>query len=90
MSWLHDLWRKMKSPFSDDDVLNAENEDALREHSKAVEEMRTVTEIRKSTNTKLREVLLQALEGAAEPSPQFGEFERSIRKERRRERTKHQ
>jgi len=82
MSWFSKFLRSIGvlSDFTHDDILNAEAEDALLEHSKVVREMETTTRVRKTVNDKLRRVLAEA----RERSSSFGDFEQNIRRETRR------
>jgi len=81
VSWLTSILRRVGvlSAFTADDVLNAESEDALREHKLVVEEVKTQSAARKQTNEKLRNALRQA----RVRTHAFAEFEQGIQGESR-------
>ena len=62
MSWLLGMLRRLRvlPDFTADDILNAENEDSLREHKATVEEVKVQSALRRQTNERLRSVLEQA------------------------------
>lgn len=67
MNWIAKLlrWLRVIPSFTQDDVLNAENEDALLEHRKVVDELASATRLRKEINGRLRRVLTEATSARA-------------------------
>jgi ornithine carbamoyltransferase len=63
--------------FTQDDILNAENEESLREHAIVVHAVTDAIRRRVANN----EVLRRAIEQAKERTADIGEFERKIRGE---------
>jgi len=82
MNWLSKVLRRLRvlPNFTQDDILNAETEDALMEHKKVVDEVNATTHDRKLINAKLRGVLSEA----RERSSHFADFEQSLKRDRRR------
>lgn len=67
--------------YTDDDVINAENDDALRTHSSAVVNLHESIERRLQGNEALR----RSITIAKDRTNSFGEFERQVKAMRNRE-----
>jgi hypothetical protein len=81
MKWIFQMFKlfHLLPAFTADDVLNAEQEDALREHAEVVQAVKAQAEQRRSGNEKLR----AALHEARQAMPVFGEFEHAMRSRER-------
>lgn len=62
MSWITGILKRahLLPAFSEDDVLNASTEDALREHTQLVDRVREVTQKRVRGNDALRKSIMSA------------------------------
>lgn len=79
MNWLDSVLKRMGivPDFTQDDILNAENEESLRVHSIAVHEVTDAIRRRVENNRILR----QAIENAKERTGDIRDFEQKIRGE---------
>lgn len=77
MTWIDDMLKRIgiTPNFTQDDVLNAENEDALHTHSALVHELTEAIHRRVAGN----EILRHAIDQAKERTRDVPEFERRIR-----------
>lgn len=69
------LWARLRPPFSHDDILNAEGENALVD----VERGKEAVETARAEGTQSNERLRSAMRGVRKRSAQFAQFEERIR-----------
>jgi hypothetical protein len=76
MNWISSLLKRLHiiGQFSEDDVINASTEDALREHSQLVEQVREVTKKRVQGNEALR----ASISSAKHRTNSFADFEKFV------------
>lgn len=78
--YLFGLWARLRPPFSHDDILNAEGDNALRD----VEQGKRAVETARDEGTRSNERLRSAMRAARVRSSSFAQFEERIRHERQR------
>lgn len=79
MGWLSNLWAHFRAPFTVDDILNAESEDALRDVHKGEAAVIDARAKAVTSDDKLR----KTLRAARERTRTFEQFEERIRQRTR-------
>lgn len=75
MGWLSNLWAQMRAPFTEDDIMNAESDDALRNVELGKQAVTDAREKAVTSDDRLRRVL----RATRERTRTFEQFEERIR-----------
>lgn len=75
MQWLRNIWAQLRAPFTVDDILNAESENALRDVQKGTEAVADARAQQVDSNIKLR----NTMRASRARTTLFADFEERIR-----------